>query len=180
MSSHSSPSERSYTTQTRYSSSSTNRTISRNGGQPETTTETASSSSSSSNGDSIPLFPDHQFPDNFEELKRSILNGDAYKRSQKVHQESPTRRGQQHYKPDEGVTTIRPTRPQTEREIPVQPVRAQRVASASKPSSHTPYKPAMSKDINGNDSGICNSIICYIQLLVLSNLTFLTFSKETL
>lgn len=131
-----------YSTRYSTSSSSTNKTLTRDG-KPETVSESVESSSSSSTGDSAP--PSFgKFHDNFEELKRSILSGDAYKRTQRLHKESVPQHGQQHYKPQEGITTIRP-------------VRAERLSSTgstgslgSSTSGQDPMSPSSSTSDYGN------------------------------
>lgn len=83
-----------------FSSSSSSTTTSRNG-KPVTVSE--SSSSSHSSGDKFPS----DFDDGFDELKKSILSGEAYRQRM---DDIKARAGFPHYKPQEGSTVIRPTR----------------------------------------------------------------------
>lgn len=96
-------------TSTSYSTTTKNRTVSIDGQPGETTTESLESTSRSTQGQPN-SFPRNNLPDDFEELKKCVLNGDAYKREQRINRESTVGYGAQHYKPQEGVTTIRPTR----------------------------------------------------------------------
>lgn len=82
------------------SKSSTSTTSNKNR-KPQTYMETVTSSSA--NGEPTKL----QYNDNFEELKRSVLSGDAYKK--KVG-DITARPGLPHYKPQSGLTVIRPVR----------------------------------------------------------------------
>ncbi|XP_067929635.1 small heat shock protein p36-like isoform X3 [Watersipora subatra] len=137
-----------------FSSSSTNRTVARNGGKPETTSESVESHSTTSSGD--PISPiNREFSDNFEELKRSILSGDAYKRNQRVNQNVERQRGQQQFKPAEGVTTIRPVRPPVE--TPIQPVKAKRVVNFSSTPTKTKSGPNSPPFTDRNSNHIATS-----------------------
>ena len=107
-----------------YSSSSNKTTTITRDGKPVTTSESVQSSSTTT-GEGFPEgfqpgagfearagFSTNmgQFMDNFEELKKSVLTGDAYKRSERINTEITAQPGQQHYKPQLGETTICPTK----------------------------------------------------------------------